>query len=246
MSAIEGLAAKIAMQEFGDSALMISVRDGDPATRRVTIAEVRALLLPRLPFGVHNAVAGLETLLVEFNPLQVAPLQLAEVLDLLLRAHSNDTGGGGPVPKQLTIPVDFRPEFAPDLPDVAAGLGITEAEVVKIVTHSRLHITLLAAAMAPMMDGVDFPAPVSRCVLPRTDVPAGSIMVAGRNAIIQPFPGPSGWKVIGRTPLRICDITEDPATSYSAGDTVRFSMLEAGMWSELDGQFLRPAKVEST
>ncbi|WAH95383.1 carboxyltransferase domain-containing protein [Arthrobacter sp. MMS18-M83] len=104
---------------------------------------------------------------------------------------------------------------------------------------SVLTINLLAAAMAPMMGGVQFPGQVSRCVEPRTNVDPGSVMVAGTNAIIQPFPGPSGWKVIGRTPLTICDIREDPATSYKPGDLVRFELVPEGEWVRLEGRFLR-------
>lgn len=239
------LAAKIAMSEFGDSALMLTVRDDDPATRRSIISAVRSILLPRLPYGTRDAVAGLESLLIEFDPLAVAPRQLTEVLGLIIEAHQDDDGDDGPAPNNFLIPVDFRAEFAPDLAEVAGELGLAPAEVIKIVTASALRISLLAAAMAPMMDGLDFPAPVSRCALPRTDVPAGSIMVAGNNAIIQPFPGPSGWKVIGRTPLRICDIGQQPATSYAAGDHVRFTALREDQWPIHEGRFLRSTKVQT-
>jgi allophanate hydrolase subunit 1 len=69
-------------------------------------------------------------------------------------------------------------------------------------------------------------------------------MVAGTSAIIQPFPGPSGWKVIGRTPLTICDIREDPATSYRPGDRVTFKVIPESGWAELEGKFLLPAAHE--
>lgn len=244
MPAFEDHIDKIAMNEFGDSALMLSVRDDDPAVRRSIIADVRSILLPRLPFGVRDAVAGMESLLIEFDPLLVAPPLLVQVLVLTIRAHQNDAGNDSSPGNQFIIPVDFRKEFAPDLDDVAKELDLTPAQVIEAFTASTLQINLMAAAMAPMMGGVEFPAQVSRCAIPRTDVPAGSIMVAGLNAIIQPFPGPSGWKVIGRTPLRICDISEQPATSYTAGDYVRFTVLKEVEWTNLEGEFLRSAKVE--
>jgi allophanate hydrolase subunit 1 len=131
-------------------------------------------------------------------------------------------------------------EFAPDLTGVAEELGLSREATLEAFTSSVLTINLLAAAMAPMMAGVQFPGQVSRCAEPRTDVAAGSVMVAGTSAIIQPFPGPTGWKVIGRTPLTICDIHEDPATSYRPGDRVRFSVIPESGWAELEGQFLRP------
>jgi len=136
-------------------------------------------------------------------------------------------------------------EFAPDLPEVAEELGLSPEATLEVFTSSVLTINLLAAAMAPMMAGVKFPGQVRRCAEPRTDVAPGSVMVAGTSAIIQPFPGPSGWKVIGRTPLTVCDIHEDPATSYRPGDRVMFKLIPESGWEELEGQFLRPAPHES-
>ncbi len=122
-------------------------------------------------------------------------------------------------------------EFAPDLPGVAEELGLSPEATLDAFTSSVLTINLLAAAMAPMMAGVQFPGQVSRCAEPRTDVAPGSVMVAGTSAIIQPFPGPSGWKVIGRTPLTICDIHEDPGrrpTGPATASASRSSRKAAG------------------
>jgi allophanate hydrolase subunit 1 len=127
---------------------------------------------------------------------------------------------------------------------VAEELGLNQEATLSALTSSVLTINLLAAAMAPMMAGVQFPGQVSRCAEPRTDVVPGSVMVAGTSAIIQPFPGPSGWKVIGRTPLTICDIHEDPATSYRPGDRVRFEVIPESRWAELEGRFLRPSRQQ--
>jgi allophanate hydrolase subunit 1 len=50
--------------------------------------------------------------------------------------------------------------------------------------------------------------------------------------------------VIGRTPLTICDIREDPATSYRPGDRVQFQVIPERDWAQLEGRFLRPAPVQ--
>ncbi|ALE05763.1 hypothetical protein AL755_10260 [Arthrobacter sp. ERGS1:01] len=73
MATSTSLAATLAMHEFGDSAMMLTVRDDSQAVRRTVIATVRSALLPRLPFGVRDAVAGLESLLIEFDPWQWRP-----------------------------------------------------------------------------------------------------------------------------------------------------------------------------
>src|SRR5699024_4443274 len=91
-------------------------------------------------------------------------------------------------------------------------------------THT---VELYAAAMAPMLSGFAAASDVPRRKSPRTNVQAGAIMVAGGRIVIQPFPGPTGWQVIGWTELPVVDITaEDPAT-FKIGDRVVFSELDA-------------------
>lgn len=225
---------------FGDSALMLSIADDDPEVRRAGARRLRDILLDVRPHGVLNLVAGAESLLVEFDCLAVNHGQLAQTVRLAVAGLGLQDTGPAPGAKDFVIPMVVNDEFAPDLTGVAEELGLSPEATLEVFTSSVLTINLLAAAMAPMMAGVNFPGQVSRCAEPRTDVAAGSVMVAGTSAIIQPFPGPTGWKVIGRTPLTICDIAEDPATSYRPGDRVRFTVIPESGWAELEGQFLRP------
>lgn len=231
-------------EPFGDSALMLRIADDDAEVRRAGARRLRDILLEVRPFGVLNLVAGAESLLVEFDCLAVSHSQLAQTVRLALAGMGLQATGPAAGSKDFVIPMVVTAEFAPDLPGVGEELGLSPDTTLEAFTSSVLTINLLAAAMAPMMAGVQFPGQVSRCAEPRTDVAPGSVMVAGTSAIIQPFPGPSGWKVIGRTPLTICDIHEVPATSYRPGDRVRFEVIPENRWAELEGQFLRPATYQ--
>ena len=235
----------VAAVPFGDSALMLSIADDDPEVRRPGARRLLEILLEVRPYGVVNLVAGAESLLVEFDCLAVNYGQLAQTVRLAIAGTGLHDTGSGPGAKEFIIPMVVNDEFAPGLPGVAGELGLSQEDTLEALTSSVVTINLLAAAMAPMMAGVKFPGPVSRCAEPRTDVAPGSVMVAGTSAIIQPFPGPSGWKVIGRTPLTICDIREDPATSYRPGDRVRFTVIPESRWAELEGQFLRPVSNQA-
>lgn len=229
-------------EPFGDSALMLRIADDDAEARRSGARRLRDILLEVRPYGVLNLVAGAESLLVEFDCLSVSHGQLAQTVRLAVAGIGLQDGGSAAGAKDFVIPVVVSADHSPDLPGVAKELGLSQGAALEALTSSVLTINLLAAAMAPMMAGVQFPGQVSRCAEPRTDVPPGSVMVAGTSAIIQPFPGPSGWKVIGRTPLTICDIHQDPPTSYRPGDRVRFEVVPEDRWAELEGRFLRPAQ----
>lgn len=229
---------------FGDSALMISVATSDTEQRQAGSRRLREILLDVRPHGLLDVVAGIDSLLVEFDCLAVSHGQLAQTIRLAVAGSGLDEHEPASPAELFVIPMVVNELFSPDLPAVAAELGISQQAVLSQLEASELSINLLASAMAPMMGRVLFPGQVSRCKEPRTNVDAGSVMVAGHNAIIQPFPGPTGWKVIGRTPLTICDIRENPATSYKPGDRVRFEVVPESEWERLAGQFLRRADAQ--
>lgn len=227
----------VTVEPYGDSAVMVSIPAADAAARRREIVAFRGRLLARRPHGVVDVVSGLESLLVSFDPL-VTSFEHVEYAARLLAQLPDPDGAASQAPRAFAIPVLFDAEAAPDLGEVADELGLTADEVVDLVCRSRFSISLLAAAMAPMMDGLDAPRPVRRRAEPRTDVPAGSVMVAGVNAIIQPFPGPTGWRVVGRTPYTIVDIHRDRPVSFAPGDLVRFTRIDRAEAARLDGAFL--------
>jgi inhibitor of KinA len=57
---------------------------------------------------------------------------------------------------------------------------------------------------------------------PRTKVPPGSVAIANAQAGIYPFESPGGWNVIGRTPLLLFRLNQNPPTFLQSGDRVRF------------------------
>jgi KipI family sensor histidine kinase inhibitor len=235
---------------FGDSALMLKAASGTAEERQAGSRRLRELVFELQPHGLLDVVAGVDSVLVEFDCLAVSHNQLAQTIRLAAASGGTTSGGGsaggaaaGRNAALFEIPVVVSEAFSPDLPGVADELGISQEAVLGILESTELSINLLASAMAPMMGSLPFPGQVSRCREPRTNVDPGSVMVAGTSAIIQPFPGPSGWKVIGRTPLTVCDIREDPATSYTPGDHVRFRIIPESDWNALEGRFLRAASA---
>jgi len=211
---------------------MITIRSADADLRRQRIVEIRDAFVAARPHGVTDLVSGLESLLVEYDPLLTAPSHLQHSLSLISRGAATSEQ---PLRRIFDLPVVFDAQTGPDLEAVADELKLTADQVVDQLISHELTIVLLAAAMAPMMSGVRLPAPVARQSQPRTNVPAGSIMIAGANAIIQPFPGPTGWRVVGRTPLAIVDITQDPPVSFAAGDFIRLRAVSPAEAATLGG-----------
>ncbi|MEV2211635.1 carboxyltransferase domain-containing protein [Streptomyces sp. NPDC050997] len=234
----------VTVEPFGDSAVMVTIPHTDQAVRRSGIVAFRDRFLAHRPHGVLDVVSGLESLLIEFDPLRTA-LQHVEHTARLLARWAPEPSDGAERPRavrEFAVPVVFDDETGPDLVSVAEEVGLAPAEVVEAIAKSTFTISLLGAAMAPMMDGLEVPRPVRRRAEPRTDVAPGAIMIAGTNAIIQPFPGPTGWRVVGRTPHTIVDISRPDPVSFATGDIVRFVPVTRDEAAVLDAGFLLPVE----
>ncbi|WP_405975787.1 allophanate hydrolase subunit 1 [Streptomyces sp. NBC_00988] len=235
----------VTVEPFGDSAVMVTVPHPDPVIRRTAIVAFRERFLARRPPGVLDVVSGLESLLVEFDPLETALPHVEYAVRLLAERLPVQEQVRTRTALRFAVPVVFDEETGPDLASVAGELGVAPAEVVEAIAESTFTISLLGAAMAPMMDGLRVPKPVRRRAEPRTDVAPGALMIAGTNAIIQPFPGPTGWRVVGRTPHTIVDISRPEPVSFGTGDIVRFVPVTRDEAAALDAGFLLPVEVSA-
>ena len=235
--------ATITVEPFGDSAVMVTIPHTDQATRRGRIVAFRERFLARRPPGVLDVVSGLESLLIEFDPLETAAQHVEYAARLLAESAPPDDSVRRRAVREFAIPVVFDDDTGPDLASVADEVGLAPGEVIDLIAKSTFTISLLGAAMAPMMDGLLLPRPVRRRAEPRTDVAPGAIMIAGTNAIIQPFPGPTGWRVVGRTPHTIVDISRPAPVSFGIGDVVRFVPVTKDEATASDGSFLLPTEV---
>ena len=61
-----------------------------------------------------------------------------------------------------------------------------------------------------------------RLETPRTVTPGGSVGIAESQTGVYPVTSPGGWRLIGRTPIRLFDPEHEPPAVLSAGDYVRF------------------------
>src|ERR1039458_8943059 len=65
-----------------------------------------------------------------------------------------------------------------------------------------------------------------RLATPRPSIAGGSVGIAGGQTGIYPVDSPGGWKLIGRTPLRMFDPEATPPTRLQPGDRMKFSPID--------------------
>jgi allophanate hydrolase subunit 1 len=60
------------------------------------------------------------------------------------------------------------------------------------------------------------------------------VSIGGAQTAIGSVEGPSGWSLIGRTPVRGFLRGRDPVFLFEPGDEIAFEPIPANQWDELD------------
>jgi inhibitor of KinA len=233
---------RVRIRALGDLALTVETADVlSGATSREVLALADALRRAALP-GVREVVPAFSSVTLHFDRPTPDPADLeARILDILRE-------GGEDVPpcRRFTIPVLYGGAAGPDLPELARLCGLSSDEIV--ARHSgrdyRVHMLGFLPGFAYLGD-VDEALRQPRLDQPRTRVPQGSVGVADAMTAVYPAASPGGWRLIGRTPLRMFDPERASPCPLAAGDVVRFSPVDSERFERLsakvaNGYWLEP------
>lgn len=176
-----------------------------------------ALLRAERPAGVVEIVPGPETVLVvaESDPVRLRRA-LAAALELAERSTSDAVAAA----RTVVVPVIYD---GADLAGAAAEAGLSVEELVARHTGRELVVGWLGFAPGfAYLTGLDPVLHLPRLDTPRTSVPAGSVAIAGPYSAVYPTASPGGWRLLGRTSLRVWDVRADPPSLFQPGTRVRF------------------------
>ena len=126
-------------------------------------------------------------------------------------------------------------EFGTDLEEVAAAHGLKPEKVIEL--HSSETYRAYFLGFAPgfaYLGNVPAAIATSRLSSPRRKVLAGSVGIAGRQTAVYPMTTPGGWRVLGRTPLRVFHADRKPMGLITIGDRVRFRPISGEVFEKLE------------
>lgn len=173
------------------------------------------------PFpGLRTSIPAYASLLVEYDPCIVTSQEVTAHLATLLDA---------PPAKRREVVTHDVPvcyELGPDLADVAAQTGLPSEDV--IAQHLAATYRVYMYGFAPgyaYLGGVPQAIRLPRRPVPIRGIPAGRVMIAGPQCIITTIKMPSGWWVIGHSPLPILRPHHEQPFLFSVGDHVRFKRI---------------------
>ncbi|WP_323012857.1 urea amidolyase family protein [Devosia sp.] len=176
--------------------------------------------------GVIEIIPAARTLLIRFDPDRLPPARLAD--EVVVRAGRERAMVPGEL---LDIPVRYDGE---DMTEVAVLAGLSPDEVVR--RHTAGHYVAAFTGFAPgfaYLSGGDPRLNVARRKSPRTQVPAGSVGLAGEFSGVYPRASPGGWQLIGRTPLVMFEPDRVPASLLKPGTRVRFRNMAEGAIADI-------------
>jgi KipI family sensor histidine kinase inhibitor len=215
----------------GDGAVSVEFGEAvDPALSEKVLALDAALSAAPFP-GVIEAVPTYRSLLVQFDP---AATDIAGLEGHLLALCRDPPAASAPT-RRWRVPVVYGGDFGIDLAELAAGHGLApeEAAALHAAAVYRVYMIGFLPGFA-YLGGLDPRLHTPRRKDPRPVIPAQSVAIGGAQSAIGSMEGPSGWSLIGRTPVRGFQRGRDPLVLFAAGDEVVFEPVPAGAWDALD------------
>lgn len=213
----------------GDRGLVVEFSDRiDPAAE----AEVRSLdaaLTRAMVPGVVELVPTYRSLLILFDPDVITAATLTvQVGALLGQPHAAAPAG------RWRVPACYDPAVAEDIGEAAGRLGLAPGRLAALHAAATFRVAMYGFAPGyAYLSGCPDALAIARRATPRPPVPAGSLLIAGGQALVAPVAMPTGWYMIGRTPA----VTFAPATAqpflFDVGDEIRFEPVDAASFAAL-------------
>ncbi|HKU35455.1 MAG TPA: carboxyltransferase domain-containing protein [Paenarthrobacter sp.] len=220
----------------GEAAFRLLVEDASPGEQWDAVHRIAAWVTSNPIPGVYGTVPTYDSLLVEFNPELQSFLTLSAGFEAMVGEALAGTTSPARTPRHFTLPVVYGGEHGPDLPFVAGYLGITEDDVIDLHTTGDYVVRCLGGPAAScMIDGPAFTRPIPRLPDPRLEVPPNAVSVAGKQGVVGPVRSPSGWRLIGLSPVSVLDWSSPTLVPYRPGDTIRFRAIKPAEWDDYSG-----------
>ncbi len=208
----------------GDSAILIEWADeiNDDVNDRVHA--LAHAIRDQSRGEITDLIPAYSSLLVSFDPIKISHTQIRSTLETLLNSPQSLVAQSS---RLIEIPTRYGGEFGPDLDFIAKHNRVSASQVISLHTSTTYRVYMLGFVPGfAYLGSVPQEIAAPRLETPRTRVLAGSVGIAGRQTGVYPVESPGGWRLIGRTEIKLFDPTQDPPTLLQPGDRVRFVAID--------------------
>lgn len=217
---------------LGDSAIVMELGESISEDIQRCIATIGSFLDEYSFEGFIEYVPAFTTVTVFYDPLvadyETVEALLAEMLEEIAdEAYDVES-------VTVDIPVLYGGSQGPDLAFVAAHSGLSETEIVTLHSAEEYLVYMIGFAPGfPYLGGLNEKIASPRKEIPATNIPAGSVGIAGIQTGIYPIETPGGWQIIGQTPLKLFDAERNPPALIKAGNRLRFIAITEDEFDEI-------------
>ena len=215
----------------GDSAITVEFSRNIDDTANQRVLALDRTLTETPVSGVTETVPTYRSLLVHYDPTEIGFDALGEKLVSLAQRPLPPTKKS----RRWRIPVAYGGEHGIDLEDVAKRLNTTPDEVVARHVAGDYRVAMIGFTPGwSYLSGLEKFLHLPRRENPRLLTPAGTVSIGGVQTGVQCLAGPSGWHLLGRTPVRTYQLHRDPMFLLEPGDRVTFSPVDAKTFADKD------------
>ena len=215
----------------GDSALLIEFENRiDPEINAQLLRLRQRIEAAKMP-GIIELVPSYRSLLIQYSCITTSLAQLSDSVRSIIDDADTTTGDS----RCWRVPVLYGGEAGCDLDEVARMHDMSTEDVIRL--HSEAVFRVYMLGFAPgwcYLGGLPEALHTPRLSSPRLQVPKGCISIGGQQGMIGALAMPSGWRLLGQTPVRSYDPHRQPPFIIEAGDEVQFYAIEAVEYQRLE------------
>lgn len=178
--------------------------------------------------SAEHMVSLLETDLIDIVPAYdsialFSTSRMEEITDLLSKATVKERGESTSS-AHIEVPICY--ELGLDLEDIAEQSNMEIQKVIDLHQEGTYRAILIGFTPGFIyMDGLDSRIACPRRANPRKQIASGSIGIGGDQTGIYSLDSPGGWNIIGRTPIKLFDDSQQPPMKVNVGSKVTFSRI---------------------
>lgn len=204
----------------GDRAIVIELGDEISVECNRRVHSLHTEIVRESLLGITDTIPTYRSILVLYD---VAQVSFGELMDRL----SEVEGSSPELPEEnvnvVHLPVLYGGDYGPDLEYVAQNAEMEVGEVIELHSGTEYPVYMMGFTPGfPYLGGMSERIATPRLDTPRGVIPSGSVGIAEAQTGVYPIESPGGWRLIGRTPLRLFDVNRTPPSLIEAGDRVRF------------------------
>lgn len=222
----------------GDKAIVVEFGDTiDPDTNKI-VHNLNNKISSISIEGIIDTVPSYKSILIMFEPLQISSSEIQSKIIKELGIINNEEN----VAKFIVhIPTLYGGDFGPDLAFVAEHTNLDQSEVINLHASAKYLVYMMGFSPGfPYLGGLPPKLETPRMDTPRTNISGGSVGIADKQTGIYPVDSPGGWRIIGRTPIKLFDQNNTPPTLLIPGNYLKFDPIpDLDSYMEIEAKYLQ-------